>query len=96
MLIAEYSQGVANDGPSILRDGQAMTPEEIVSELNALQSAANAGIELAGYASYSEICGQIIGSNSGAIRKYCDIVYDLMHKTNLLGAQNEKQRNPNE
>lgn len=30
----EYSQGIMSDGPVILRDGQPMTPEEIVEELN--------------------------------------------------------------
>lgn len=30
----EYSQGIAGDGPCILKDGQPMTPEEIVKELN--------------------------------------------------------------
>lgn len=32
----EYSQGIAADGPAILKDGQPMTPEQIVSELNGL------------------------------------------------------------
>ena len=30
----EYSQGIANDGPVILRDGLPMTPEMIVETLN--------------------------------------------------------------
>lgn len=33
--MAEYSQGVCGDGAAILRDGQRMTVDEIVAELNA-------------------------------------------------------------
>jgi hypothetical protein len=33
---AQYSQGIAFDGPVILRDGIPMTPDEIVKELNEL------------------------------------------------------------
>jgi hypothetical protein len=29
-----YAQGVMNDGAAILKDGQPMTPEEIISALN--------------------------------------------------------------
>ena len=32
----EYSQGLCNDGPTILRNGILMTPEEIVARLNYL------------------------------------------------------------
>ena len=35
----EYSQGIANDGPAILRDGIPMTPEEIVARLNGVNNA---------------------------------------------------------
>ena len=30
-----YSQGIMDDGPVILKDGKPMTPDDIVSELNA-------------------------------------------------------------
>jgi len=33
-----YSQGIANDGPVILRDGLPMTPDTIVDELNGLKA----------------------------------------------------------
>lgn len=33
-MSAEYSQGICQDGAAILKDGQMMTVEEIVSELN--------------------------------------------------------------
>lgn len=36
MKQATYSQGVCMDGAAILRDGQMMTVDEIVAELNAL------------------------------------------------------------
>lgn len=34
MLSTEYSQGIAEDGPCILKNGQPMTPDEIVKTLN--------------------------------------------------------------
>lgn len=37
--MAEYSQGVCGDGAAILRDGQRMTVDEIVAELNGLYRA---------------------------------------------------------
>ena len=30
-----YSQGIMDDGPVILKDGKPMTPDDIVSDLNA-------------------------------------------------------------
>ena len=36
----EYSQGIAADGPAILKDGQPLTPEQIVSDLNKLNEIA--------------------------------------------------------
>ena len=38
MIEHEYSQGIASDGTAILKDGQPMTPERIVMELNAKES----------------------------------------------------------
>ena len=35
-LMPDYTQGVCNDGAAILRDGQPITPDEIVEALNAL------------------------------------------------------------
>lgn len=35
--MSTYSQGIAADGPVILRDGKPMTPEQIVEELNRMQ-----------------------------------------------------------
>ena len=32
--VTEFSQGIANDGPCILKNGQPMTPEQIVKQLN--------------------------------------------------------------
>jgi len=34
----EYSQGIMADGPVILKNGQPLTPEQIVSELNRFES----------------------------------------------------------
>jgi len=34
--MTEYSQGIAGDGPCILKNGQSMTPDEIVSQLTVL------------------------------------------------------------
>ncbi len=36
MVSNKYSQGIMNDGPCILKNGEPLTPEEIVSELNRL------------------------------------------------------------
>ena len=36
--LPEYSQGVCHDGATILKDGQPMTPDEIVAELQAAQA----------------------------------------------------------
>ncbi len=44
--MTEYSQGIMNDGPVILKDGQPMTLDEIVNELNQLQDVLNKIVEL--------------------------------------------------
>lgn len=35
--MSEYSQGIMADGPVILKDGQPLTPDEIVAELTELE-----------------------------------------------------------
>lgn len=38
-MIKEYSQGIMFDGPVILKDGQPLTPKEIVKDLNLMTKA---------------------------------------------------------
>lgn len=72
--MSEYSQGIMGDGPVILKDGEPLTPDQIVEELNQLWAMAKAGSELAGYTSYAEIVGGV-NHNRAEIRKACDEVF---------------------
>lgn len=74
--MSEYSVGFHSDGPVILKDGNEITLRQAISELNHLSEMASAGLELAEYASYSEIIGSL-GNNRRAIRKWCDVVFKL-------------------
>lgn len=66
--MSEYSQGVCQDGAAILKDGQMMTIEEILRELNnhkRLSEALSKVLDMAEYMSLHE-------GYSGSPKEYTD------------------------
>jgi len=62
--MSEYTQGIASDGATILKDGQPMTPEEIVKELQHGRRHAEGFNYLCGAIEQLE---EIVGINTGGM-----------------------------
>lgn len=71
-MASEYSQGVMSDGPVILRDGNPMTPEEIINELEVLRD------RLAAAESERDRIKSLIANAPTVLTKYQigDAIYD--------------------
>ena len=80
--MSEFTQGICGDGAVILRDGEPLTPEQIITALNRAQAIARRGVKkLNAFTEINAMCWNAKGKGMTEIaindvlsvcEKYCD------------------------